>query len=63
MCYNCGCGLPDDPMGQGSAGKDPDGKSITTATFEAAAASQGMSVEESMQNTLNLLQAELAKKA
>lgn len=33
MCYNCGCGLPDDDMGQGHAGVDPNGKSITNKTF------------------------------
>ena len=24
MCYNCGCGLPDDDMGQGHAGETED---------------------------------------
>lgn len=47
MCYNCGCGLPDDDMGKK--------ESITTKTFEEAAKSQEMTVEESMKNTLELL--------
>lgn len=42
MCYNCGCGKPDDDMGKGHAGVDPKGKSITNKTFQVAAKSQGM---------------------
>ncbi len=55
MCYNCGCGLADDDMGQGHAGVDPNGKSITNKTFEVAARSQGMTAEEAKKNTLQLL--------
>ena len=62
MCYNCGCGMPDDDMGQGNAGVDANGKSITNKTFKAAADSQGMSEEESKKNALELLQKELAGK-
>lgn len=61
MCFNCGCNLPDDPMGQGNAGLDPNGKSITMKTFEEAAKSQGMTTEEAMKNTYNLLAEELKK--
>lgn len=59
MCYNCGCGMPNDDMGQGHAGVDPNGKSITDQTFKAAADSQGMSVEESKKEALKLLKKEL----
>lgn len=62
MCYNCGCGMPDDDMGQGSAGVDPNGKSITTKTFQAAATSQNMSEEDAMKFTFELLQKQLAGK-
>jgi len=62
MCYNCGCGLPEDDMGQGNAGVDPTGKSITEKTFEVAAKSQGMSVEEAKKNALKLLKEELGEK-
>lgn len=55
MCYNCGCGVPDDDMGQGNAGADPNGKSITNKTFQVAAESMGMSEEEAKQETLKLL--------
>jgi len=61
MCFNCGCGLPDDDMGQGHAGHDH-GKSITNETFKIAAESQGMSVEEAKKNTLALLKKELGEK-
>lgn len=47
--------MPDDDMGQGHAGVDPDGKSITTKTFEAAASSQGMNKKQAMEETKKLL--------
>ncbi len=62
MCYNCGCGLPDDDMGQGNAGVDPSGKSITNKTFEVAAKSQGMTALEAKKETLKLLKQELGEK-
>lgn len=61
MCYNCGCGMPDDPMGQGHAGAEPEGKSITNKTFEEAAKSQGMTKLQAMEETEKLLQQEIAK--
>ncbi|MBI4097381.1 MAG: hypothetical protein HY428_03120 [Candidatus Levybacteria bacterium] len=61
MCYNCGCGLPDDDMGQGNAGVDPNGKSITNKTFVEAAKSQGMSVEDAKREALKLLKKELGE--
>ncbi|MDP3974008.1 MAG: hypothetical protein Q8P92_04200 [Candidatus Daviesbacteria bacterium] len=62
MCYNCGCGMPDDDMGQGNAGVDPHGKSITNKTFKAAAESQGMAEEDAKKFTLEMLQKELGQK-
>lgn len=59
MCYNCGCGLPDDDMGVGHAGVDPNGKSITNKTFEEAAKAQGMSVIEAKKEALKMLKREL----
>lgn len=55
MCLNCGCQIADDDMGQGHAGMDPEGKSITTKTLQAAADSQGMSLLETMKNTRDML--------
>lgn len=54
--------MPDDAMGQGDAGADKDGKSITNKTFQEAAKSQGMTVEDAKKNTYNLLKKELGEK-
>ncbi len=54
MCYNCGCQMPDNDMG------DP--KNITNKTFEEAAKAAGQSPEEAKQNTLELLQKTLGEK-
>ena len=61
MCYNCGCGLPDDDMGMGHMGVDPNGKSITNKTFKAVADSQGMSEQQAKEETIKLLQKVLKK--
>jgi hypothetical protein len=61
MCYNCGCGLPNDPMRQGIAGKEPHGKSITDETFEEAGKSQGMSKKQAMEETYKMLKKVLGK--
>ncbi len=61
MCYNCGCNMPDDDMSLGHAGLDPEGKSITTKTFQVAADSQGMTLQEAMEETHKLLTHELKK--
>jgi hypothetical protein len=48
MCYNCGCQMPDNDMG------DP--KNITNKTFDEASKAAGQSAEEAKRNTLELLQ-------
>lgn len=48
MCYNCGCQMPDNDMG------DP--KDITNETFNEASKAAGQSAEEAKKNTLELLQ-------
>lgn len=53
--------MPDDPMGKGHAGAEPDGKSITNKTFEEAAKSQGMRVEDAKRETLKLLKKEIGE--
>lgn len=62
MCYNCGCGLPDDDMGKGHAGVDLHGTSITNKTFKSAAEGEGMSEEEAKKNALALLKDVLKEK-
>lgn len=54
MCYNCGCGLPDDDMGKGHAGVDPNGKSITNKTIDEAAKSQGMDRTQALKYIVEL---------
>jgi hypothetical protein len=54
MCYNCGCQMSDNDMGEE--------KNITEKTFEDAAKAMGQSVEEAKKNTLELLQQEVGKK-
>ena len=48
MCYNCGCEMPDNDMG------NP--KNITNKTFEEAAKASGKKLEEAKKNTLDLLE-------
>lgn len=54
MCYNCGCQMPNNDMG------NP--KNITNKTFEEAAEAMGQSVKESKKNALELLEKVLATK-
>lgn len=54
MCYNCGCEMPDDEMG------NP--KAITNKTFEEAAKGAGQTPEEAKKNTLALLKKVLKEK-
>lgn len=51
MCYNCGCGVPNDDMGHP--------QNITTKTFEEAAKAMGQTAEEAKKETLKLLQKQL----
>ncbi|HXX34246.1 MAG TPA: hypothetical protein VEM15_07220 [Thermodesulfobacteriota bacterium] len=54
MCYNCGCGMLDNDLG------DP--KNITNRTFEEAAKAAGETVEEAKRNVLEELKKQLEKK-
>lgn len=54
MCYNCGCQMPDNDMG------NP--KNITNKTFEDAAKAADQTPEEAKRNTLELLQKTLGEK-
>jgi len=51
MCYNCGCGMPNDDMGH------PD--NITEQTFVKAAKNMGQTVDEAKKETLKLLKKQL----
>jgi hypothetical protein len=54
--------MPDNPMGVGHAGAEPEGKSITNKTFEAAGKSMEESADESRRNALDLLKKVLGEK-
>ena len=54
MCYTCGCGSPDNDMG------DP--RNITDKTFEEAAKADNESIEVAKRNTLNTLKENLGEK-
>ncbi len=54
MCYNCGCEMPDNDMG------NP--KNITNKTFEEAAKASGKKPEEAKKNALALLEKHLGGK-
>ena len=53
MCYNCGCGMPDNDGGSA--------KNIVDKTFVEAAKAAGRPVEEAKKNTLELLKKLSAK--
>lgn len=59
MCYNCGCGLPEDDMGKGKISEG--GASLTEEDFKLMADKWGMSIDEAKQNVFELLKAELGK--
>jgi hypothetical protein len=52
MCYNCGCGMPNNDMGKA--------ENITNQTIEKAARAMGQSAKEARQNARALLEKVLA---
>ena len=60
MCYNCGCGMPNDDMGKGKVTEG--GASLTDDDFKVLAKKWDMSEEEAKKNVLDLLKKELGKK-
>ena len=60
MCYNCGCGMPNDDMGRGKVSQG--GASLTDDDFKHMAQKWGMSVEDAKKNTYELLKNEFGKK-
>lgn len=61
MCYNCGCEMPNDPMGKGPVHQG--GGSLTEESFAHMAKVWGMSVNDVKENTYQLLKKQLKKKA
>lgn len=60
MCYNCGCGLPNDPMGKGKL--EDGGGSLVEDDIKHMAEKWGMSVEETKKNMFEMLQKQVGKK-
>ena len=54
MCYNCGCGMPNNDMG------NP--KNVTNKTFQEAADAMGQDAKEAKKNTQELIRKVLAAK-
>ena len=54
MCYNCGCGMPNNDMGKS--------ENITNETFDKAAAAMGQSAKDAKNNAQQLLEKVLAAK-
>lgn len=57
MCYNCGCGLPNDDMGKGKISRG--GGSLTEDDLKHIAKEWGMSLEQTKKNIFELLKKEL----
>lgn len=54
MCYNCGCGMPNNDMGKP--------ENITNKTLDAAAKAMGQEVKDAKKNAHALLEKVLAAK-
>ena len=54
MCYNCGCGIPDDPMGKGKVSEG--GGSLTEDDIKHMAEAWGMKVEDTKKEMIRMLQ-------
>lgn len=59
MCYNCGCGVPNDDMGKGKVSQG--GASLTEDDLKVIAEKWGMSLEETKKNIVELLNQSLNK--
>lgn len=59
MCYNCGCGMPNDDMGRGKVSEG--GGSLTEDDLKKAAEKWGMSLEQTKRNILDLLKKESSR--
>lgn len=59
MCYNCGCGIPDDDMGRGKISEG--GTTLTEDDIKFMAEKWNMSVREVKENMYELLKQELGR--
>lgn len=59
MCYNCGCGMPDDDMGQKKLMQG--GGSLTEDDFRHMAKQWGMTLAETKKNVYELLKKQVGQ--
>lgn len=59
MCYNCGCQIPNDPMGKGHVHEG--GGSLTEDSLKHIGKVWGMDTKEVKKNVYQLLKKELEK--
>lgn len=50
MCYNCGCGIPDDDMGKGNLTSG--GENLTDEDIQKMAENWGMSFEDTLKSII-----------
>ncbi len=60
MCYNCGCGIPNDPMGKKRVSEG--GASLTEEDIEKMAKGWDMGVTETKKNIRDMLVKQLGNK-
>ncbi len=54
MCYNCGCGMPNDPMGKKRVSEG--GPSLTEEDIKSMAEGWSMTVEDTKKEMIRMLQ-------
>jgi len=57
MCYNCGCGMPDDDIGKGRVSKG--GGSLTNEDLKVIADKWNMDIKEVKKNILETLKSQV----
>ena len=60
MCFNCGCEMPNDPMGKGKVSQG--GGSLTDDDFKHMAKVWGMTLEQTKKNVYDLLKKQQVSK-
>ncbi len=61
MCYNCGCGMPENDMGKGKISKG--GGSLTDDDFRQMAKAWNMDIAETKKNVYEMLKEQLGEKS
>lgn len=59
MCYNCGCGIPDDDMGYGKVTQNPKGGALTEEDLIELAKRTNTTLEDTKKEIYKLLKKQL----